>query len=164
LPECTNDFVHAGRDFIGNSVWFLLVSRADGRFLLHQRGKYAANGVGSWDFGAGKIEWGEDFEAAVGREMFEEYGCRAIRMRQLRSLSNCLSVDGEMRHWIVTPFVVLVNRDEVRNMEPDKLQNFTWRSLEDLPKPLHPMTQRGVELLRLEIQSAAEELRSTCGP
>jgi 8-oxo-dGTP diphosphatase len=45
----------------------------DGRILLARRGRGARDEPGTWDCGAGALEFGETFEQAVTREVSEEY-------------------------------------------------------------------------------------------
>jgi 8-oxo-dGTP diphosphatase len=125
-----------GRDYTGVAVAFTCVSAIDGRYLGSRRGKDCARGTGQWDWGGGKLEFGEGFDMAARREIFEEYGCRSILMKQMPPLSNTYSFDdGVERHWCCIPYVVLVSPAEVKLMEPDKMMELAWfQDLDDLPQ------------------------------
>ncbi|MFE6737729.1 NUDIX hydrolase [Streptomyces tubercidicus] len=54
-----------------------------GRVLLALRSAGARDEPGAWDCGAGALEFGESFEAAVAREVREEYGVRPLGIEQI---------------------------------------------------------------------------------
>ncbi|MGW4465407.1 NUDIX domain-containing protein [Micromonospora sp. NPDC004704] len=54
-----------------------------GRVLLARRGAGARDEPGTWDTGAGALEFGETFEAAVRREVGEEYATRPLDITTL---------------------------------------------------------------------------------
>ena len=52
----------------------VVIRDTEGRCLLLKRSRGARGNPGKWDLPGGKIEAGEDFESAVGREVAEETG------------------------------------------------------------------------------------------
>ncbi len=61
-----------GVDFIGITCVFYCHD-GKGKLLLHKRSKNCRDEVGRWHVGGGSMEFGEDFEETVKREIKEEY-------------------------------------------------------------------------------------------
>ncbi|MBI2052790.1 MAG: NUDIX domain-containing protein [Candidatus Ryanbacteria bacterium] len=61
-----------GVDFIGVTCVFFCHD-GDGRLLMHKRSRNCRDEKGRWDCGSGSMEFGENFEEAVRREIKEEY-------------------------------------------------------------------------------------------
>ena len=76
-------------------------------------------------------------EENVLREVTEEYGCKGEIQEQLPLHSIFREWDGKKTHWLAIPFFVKVNPKEVKNNEPEKIDEIGWFSLDSLPKPLH---------------------------
>jgi 8-oxo-dGTP diphosphatase len=106
-----------------------------GRVLLAQRAAGARDEPGTWDTGAGALEHGETFEAAVGREVREEYGA-AARTTALIGVRNVLRGD-PVAHWVAIVFAVEVDPAEVRIAEPHKFSRLGWFDPADPPRPAH---------------------------
>ncbi|GAA1647194.1 NUDIX hydrolase [Actinoplanes couchii] len=105
----------------------------DGRILLARRSVRARDEPGTWDCGAGALEFGETFESAVTREVGEEYAAAPLAIRQL-GVRNVLRADS---HWVAVVFAVLVDPAEVRIAEPHKFDELGWFTPQALPSPLH---------------------------
>lgn len=125
-----------GIDFIGITTPFYC-NDGKGKFLLHKRSKNCRDEQGTWDPGGGQLEFGQTLEKSVLREIEEEYGCRGIIQEQLPAHSILRTHDGKKTHWIAIPFFILVNKDEVKNNEPEKIDELGWFTLDNLPHPLH---------------------------
>ncbi|BCY08012.1 NUDIX domain-containing protein [Actinoplanes sp. L3-i22] len=106
-----------------------------GRILLARRSARARDEPGAWDCGAGALEFGETFEAAVTREVIEEYVAAPREIVQL-GVRNVLRVDPPS-HWVAVIFAVRVDPAEVRIGEPDKFDDLTWCTPDRLPSPAH---------------------------
>jgi len=106
-----------------------------GEILLARRSAGARDEPGTWDTGAGALEFGETFEAAVTREVKEEY---ATEPREITLLGVRNVVRAEPpSHWVAVIFAVLVDRDAVAIGEPHKFDELGWFRLDALPAPLH---------------------------
>ena len=103
-----------------------------GRILLARRSAGARDEPGTWDCGAGAIEFGETFEEAVAREVAEEYSTVPLSI-DLRGVRNVLRED----HWVAVIFSVRVDPDTVRIGEPHKFDDLGWFAPSGLPSPLH---------------------------
>jgi 8-oxo-dGTP diphosphatase len=116
------------------SVSVVFVCRdVQGRVLLARRSAGARDEPGAWDCGAGALEYGETFEAAVTREVTEEYAAAPLAI-ELRGVRNVLRGDS---HWVAVVFSVLLDPAAVRIGEPHKFDELGWFAPSSLPVPLH---------------------------
>ncbi|WIM99216.1 NUDIX domain-containing protein [Actinoplanes oblitus] len=116
-----------------------------GRILLAKRSGQARDEPGTWDCGAGALEFGETFEAAVTREVVEEYVARPLEITQL-GVRNVLREDPPS-HWVAVVFAVRVDPAAVRIGEPHKFDELTWCAPDDLPSPRHSQLSATLALL-----------------
>jgi 8-oxo-dGTP pyrophosphatase MutT (NUDIX family) len=107
----------------------------DGRILLARRSPGARDEPGAWDCGAGALEFGETFEAAVRREVAEEYATGPLAI-DLRGVRNVLRADPPS-HWVALVFRVRVDPAAVSIGEPHKFDALGWFRPDDLPSPRH---------------------------
>ncbi|MEV0369685.1 NUDIX domain-containing protein [Streptomyces sp. NPDC050636] len=107
-----------------------------GRVLLARRSAGARDEPGTWDCGAGALEFGETFESAVTREVREEYGVRPLGMEHI-GVRNVLRGDPVDSHWVALVFAVQVAPGEVTIGEPHKFDALEWFAPNALPAPLH---------------------------
>jgi ADP-ribose pyrophosphatase YjhB (NUDIX family) len=106
-----------------------------GRVLLARRGTGARDEPGTWDTGAGALEFGESFEAAVTREVREEYSAQPLDIALL-GVRNVLR-DDPPSHWVAVTFAVRVDPVTVAIGEPHKFDQLGWFTLGRLPEPAH---------------------------
>ncbi len=104
----------------------------DGKVLLMKR--RGAHGGGTWAPPGGKLEFNEEFEDAVRRELLEETGLR-VRVVRFGAVTNNI-FRNEGKHSITLFFVCSIVSGRVRNMEPDKCDGLGWFKWDALPKPL----------------------------
>ncbi|MGW2413925.1 NUDIX hydrolase [Streptomyces tubercidicus] len=116
-----------------------------GRVLLARRSAGARDEPGVWDCGAGALEFGESFEAAVAREVQEEYGVRPLGIEQI-GVRNVLRGDPVDSHWVALVFAVRVAPDGVTIGEPHKFDALGWFAPDALPVPLHSQCGETLEL------------------
>ena len=127
-----------GFDYTGIVVVFLCHD-GQGKLLMAKRGLKARDERGKWEFGGGGIEFGESPEAAVRRELMEEYRCQTIHdIQLLQPYSIVREHDGQQTHWISFPFAVQIDPEEVQISEPESIDSIGWFTLDSLPDPLHP--------------------------
>jgi ADP-ribose pyrophosphatase YjhB (NUDIX family) len=106
-----------------------------GRVLLARRSAGARDEPGSWDCGAGALEFGETFDEAVAREVTEEYAAAPLAV-DLLGVRNVLRADPPS-HWVAVIFAVRVDPGQVTIGEPHKFDELGWFRLDALPVPLH---------------------------
>ena len=119
-----------------------------GNFLFHKRSTKCRDEHGAWDVGSGKLEFGQSPEESALREVLEEYGCEGVIQEQMPTFSIVRTWDGKKTHWIAIPFFIKVNPDEVKNNEPEKIDEIGWFTLSNLPDPLHTGFQYAFEKYR----------------
>lgn len=136
-----------GLDYIGVVVVFVCHD-GKGRVLLQKRGVQCRDEQGTWDCGGGGLEFGEEFEDAVRREVKEEYCADAEDVR-LCGVHNVLrEVDGRTSHWIAMTFGVRVDPAQVAIGEPHKIDAVDWFTMDTLPSPLHSKIAKDFEAVR----------------
>jgi ADP-ribose pyrophosphatase YjhB (NUDIX family) len=106
-----------------------------GRAAPGRRGTGARDEPGTWDTGAGALEFGESFEAAVTREVREEYSAQPLDIALL-GVRNVLR-DDPPSHWVAVTFAVRVDPVTVAIGEPHKFDQLGWFTLDRLPEPAH---------------------------
>jgi len=129
-----------GVDFTGITTPFYCNDGKD-KFLLHKRSVNCRDEHGAWDPGSGRLGFGETPEESVIREVQEEYGCSGKIQKHLPIHSLAREWKGKQTHWLVIPFLILVNPTEAKINEPDKMNEIGWFTLDNLPKPLHTGAQ-----------------------
>lgn len=116
-----------------------------GKILLARRSAGARDEPGAWDTGAGALEFGETFEAAVTREVAEEYGAALLEITLL-GVRNVVRVE-PLSHWVAVVFSVLVDPAAVKIGEPDKFDDLGWFRRSALPSPLHSQLEPTLAML-----------------
>ena len=125
-----------GLDYIGVSVIFFCHD-GKGRFLLAQRSQNARDEQGHWDTGGGRLEFGDNLEETLKKEIKEEYDLDILDYEFLGFREVYRSQAGRPTHWIALDFKVLVNPEKAKINEPDKFDQLGWFALDSLPQPLH---------------------------
>ena len=122
---------------IGVGVGVLLVK--DGKVLLGKRHESAQKaesslkGEGTWTMPGGKLEFGEDFEDAATRELLEETGIKAKRVKVV-----CVNNDKiDTAHFVTIGVLCEEWEGEPKVMEPDQITEWYWFAMEDLPYPIY---------------------------
>lgn len=125
-----------GVDYIGVSVSFCCHDKS-GNWLLGKRSKNCRDEIGNWDFGGGKLEFGESPEEGVLRELKEEYGVEGLIEEALPVDSILREHDGKPTHWIHFSYIIQIDPSKVVNGEPEAIDEIGWFKFENFPKPLH---------------------------
>jgi ADP-ribose pyrophosphatase YjhB (NUDIX family) len=125
-----------GEDYIGVCVVFICHD-GQGNFVMHKRSQKCRDEQGKWDFGGGMLEFGEDPDEGVLREVKEEYCVRGSIEEALPLLSIVRENSGKKTHWISAAYIVRVDRGQVKNGDPDSIDEIGWFRLDSLPQPLH---------------------------
>lgn len=120
-----------GKDCIGVFVSAIMHDGA-GNFLMGKRGGAARDQHGTWEFGGGTVDFGEDFESALRREMLEEFGVELFNLKQV-DIKTYIHPNS---HWIGIFYVAQINRGEEKIMEPIVYDELRWVTADTLPTPL----------------------------
>ncbi len=144
--------IGVGVAILGQGHFPSLGDLADGvpRFLMTRRGHLRTtpggpgvrNEPGLWDFPGGGIEFGEDLETAVCREVAEELGLRLDSVRHLGHLEHVLrdAAGRAQEHWISHTHLAYIEPDSPIPSVPEaertklvELRYFTTTQIRDLP-------------------------------
>ena len=126
----------AGSDYIGISTPFYC-NDGKGNFLMHKRSENARDEQGRWDFGSGQLDFGEEAEKGVLREVKEEWGVDGEIQEQVPAHSIIRKHNGAETHWLAIPFFVKVDIDKAKIVETHKFTDKGIFTLDNLPEPLH---------------------------
>jgi len=139
-----------GVDFIGVGVGAIIFN-ADGAIFLAKRGKEARNESGKWEFPGGSVEFGEELEQALVREIREEFGFD-VEVEGLLDVVNHLIPD-EKQHWVSPSFLCRVKSGTPGIREPHKCEEIGWFALDGIPESeLTIASKKSLASLREKIQ------------
>lgn len=110
----------------------------DNKILLGKRNEKNILGGDSWTCPGGKIDFGEKIIDAIKRETEEE---TSIKINETRLVSVSGNTDYG-NHFVTLGFVCEDFEGQPRVMETNKITNWKWFSLSDLPKPLFIPTEK----------------------
>lgn len=127
---------------VGVGVGILLLK--GGRVLLGRRhpdrekASSELRGEGTWTCPGGKLDFGEGFEEAAARELMEETGISASKLRVI-----CVNSDrAEGAHFVTIGLICEEFSGEPRVAEPEKIVEWGWFGLDSLPRPLFPPSEK----------------------
>lgn len=148
-----------GVDYTGVSISFYCHSN-DGLFVLHKRSDKCRDEIGAWDFGGGKLEFGEDPIEGVLREVLEEYGVVGEIVEQLPAHSIVRDHLGAKTHWLTIPFLIKVDISKIVNADPEKIAEIEFFGLDNLPQPLHQGAQATLRKFEKHFERYLKEIKS----
>jgi len=136
-----------GVDYIGVGVVFFCHD-GRGNYLLHKRSAATRDDQGTWDVGGGALELHELLEDAMKREIKEEY-CADVLEHEFLGFRQVRRDNGtEKAHWLAFDFRVLLDPNQVRNGNPEKIDELGWFRLGEFPTPLHSQLPTGLALYK----------------
>lgn len=111
----------------------VLLLNGSNQILLGRRKN--SHGESTWGPPGGHLEFGESLEACAIREMLEETGV-AIENPRFFAMSNDV-FKAENKHYVSLFMTArLSNNQTVQNLEPHKVEDWQWFSLDALPADL----------------------------
>ena len=99
------------------------------------------HGEGTWTMPGGKLEFKENFEDTAARELFEETSMKAKSLKFI-SIANDKVEDA---HFVTIGMLCDDFEGLPLVMEPDKITEWKWFNLNDLPKPMFFPSSRILE-------------------
>jgi 8-oxo-dGTP diphosphatase len=102
----------------------------DGKVLLGMR--KGSHGAGEWSWPGGHMEYMESFEGCAKREVMEEAGIEIENVRFLRLLN---LKDYAPKHYVDIGLVADWKSGEPIACEPEKIGDWQWRAIDDIPSP-----------------------------
>ena len=130
-----------GVDFPGLGVGLVIIR--DDRILLYKR--VNAPEAGYWNIVGGKVDHMEPAEKAARREAEEETGLTIGRIERIGMTEQI--IDADRQHWISILYLARDIEGEPQLTEPEKLSDFGWFPLSDLPEPLSAFTKAAISAL-----------------
>ncbi len=103
----------------------------DGKVLLGKR--KSSHGAGEYAWPGGHLEYMESFEDCAKREVQEETGMEINNIRFLRLLN---LKDYAPKHYVDIGLIADWKSGEPEIMEPDKIEEWGWYEIDNLPSPL----------------------------
>lgn len=131
-----------GIDFPGVGVGLAIMR--EGRLLLYRRLKVPE--AGYWNIVGGKVDHLEPAETAARREAEEETGLSIGKVDFVGVTEQIITADRQ--HWVSLLYRTTDFSGEPTLVEPDKLSDFGWFELDDLPQPLSAFTVSILPYLR----------------
>jgi 8-oxo-dGTP diphosphatase len=102
----------------------------DGKVLIGKR--RGAHGSSTYGWCGGHVEFGETLEEAARREIAEETGMEAHEL-QFLCVSNIVDYN---KHYLDIEFICSDFSGEPEVREADRVENWAWHDIDDLPQPL----------------------------
>ncbi|MDF0699844.1 NUDIX domain-containing protein [Rhizobium sp. MC63] len=130
-----------GHDFPGLGVGLVILR--DDRILLYKRVNPPE--AGYWNIVGGKVDHMEPAEEAARREAEEETGLKIGRIERIGVTEQI--IDADRQHWMSILYLARDVEGEPQLTEPDKLSDFGWFALTDLPMPLSAFTRAAIAVL-----------------
>lgn len=118
-----------GVDYIGVGIGAIIINPQH-KFLLSQRGPKAQNERGKWELPGGALEFGENFEDTIIREMKEEFGIEVKPLVQLPVINHLIPDDHQ--HWVAVGYITILLTGEPTIKEPEKSLQIGWFSFEEM--------------------------------
>jgi len=91
-------------------------------------------GSSCWTFPGGKIHFGERIQESAKRELKEETGIKAKKLKVV-SIGNEVVKDA---HFVTIGFLCEDFEGEPEVMEPDEIVEWKWFPLDKIPNPIFP--------------------------
>ena len=130
-----------GTDFPGVGTGLAILR--DGKLLLYRRTRPPE--AGHWNIVGGKVDHMEHSMQAARREAEEESGLKIGRLEFLTVSEQIF--DEDRHHWISIIYRTEDITGEASVMEPEKLPEYGWFALDDLPQPLSKFAADTVKAL-----------------
>ena len=112
----------------------------DGKILVGKR--YGSHGAGEYAFPGGHLEYMESFEECVKREVMEEVGIVVNNVRFL-NVSNLDTY--KPKHYVNVEFTADWESGEPQTLEPEKIGEWNWYSVDTMPEPAFIFSLQGIE-------------------
>lgn len=109
--------------------------------LIIQRSYGDVSGSGSWEFAGGKLEFGEDLETGLKREIMEEVGLQ-VKIERLLYASTFQST--ESRQTVILNYLCHSSSDQV--VLSEEHEKFMWADKNMMKKYLAKGIQRDIEI------------------
>lgn len=101
------------------------------------------HGEGTWTLPGGKLDYKENIQDCVYREVSEETSIKVNKDKlKIVSVTNDVVEDN---HFVTLGFLCEEFEGEPKIMEPDEITEWKWFDLNDLPKPMFFPSEKAIE-------------------
>ena len=118
----------------------------EGKVLLGER--VNSHGDGEYCFPGGHLEYMEGYEACARRETKEETGLELDTV-SFQLLGNV--TEYPPTHYIQVGMLATSERGDPQTLEPEKIRNWAWYDLDELPAPLFGPCITQVECYKTDV-------------
>jgi mutator protein MutT len=140
-----------GVDCIGVGVGAVIVDD-DGRLFLARRGPEARAEKGLWEFPGDTVEFGENLEDALRREINEELGI-GIRVGDRLDVVD-LYLPDDRQHWVSITYICRIVSGVPAIREPEKCTEIGWYLPDEVPENLSRFTAENLRHYKEYLESA----------
>ena len=117
-----------------------IIVKNGNRILIGER--IRGHGAGVYQIPGGHLEFGETFEEAAKREVFEETGIDNIEIAGIVSLGNDIAFD---KHYVSIGVLAEYVGGTIKDVEPKNSRNWKWYDIHNLPTPIFPHSKRVID-------------------
>lgn len=107
----------------------ILILNENRQLLLGRR--KGSHGDGTWQSSGGHLEFGEEFETCVQREVNEEIGFK-IKNIQFAKVTNDI-FPKDQKHYVTIFFTCEYDSGQIQKLESHKCEEWKWFNLDNLP-------------------------------
>jgi len=153
-----------GKEFIGLGVG-AIIQNDEGEILLLKRKniEHSRTTVDMWSTPGGEVDFGENVEDAVKREIKEEIGVDVNIVKFIGYNDQIL--ENKTVHWHLLEFLCKIANGSPHIVETDKFEELKWFKINEIPKetgishvikPLYTLGMIGKEEYENRIRSTVE--------
>ncbi len=120
-------------------VSIALIIKKNEKVLLGKRKKYPE----AWGFPGGKLDFGENIEESILREVDEEVGIKVKNLKFATITNDILDEIGE--HFVTLIMLADYDSGDVVLKEPEKCERWDWFDWTNMPEPMSSPLAKLVE-------------------
>ncbi|MFA5357400.1 MAG: NUDIX domain-containing protein [archaeon] len=119
-----------------------IIKDSRGKILLLKRSKNNKNFVGKWQLPGGKVEFGEDFNSAITREILEEICCKCFALRLEKVAPYAVTFNGAKGKFLLMVFSCKIKGKVLVGDEHSEFKYFFMKKIK--PGMLAPSSRRAL--------------------
>lgn len=119
----------------------IIIINEEGKILI---GKRIGSHAEKYSIPGGHLDLGETFEVGAIREIKEETNLDIIEPKVIAVTNNLETFGTEGKHYISIILLAKKFSGELRVMEPEKCESWTWQDPHNLPEPHFDASRLGV--------------------
>jgi 8-oxo-dGTP diphosphatase len=120
-----------------------IISR-DGKVLLLKRAMAKKFLAGYWDIPGGKVEFGEEPDVAIIREVEEETGLGVHMVEPYNAWSCVLRIGKKSEHCTEIDYILQIKGSRKITLSPDEHSEYKWFGKDELPAKMSKQLKKTV--------------------